>query len=148
MQAGSNRWIREREGETDRHTDRDIRNKKRRKDSGNRIQYVRLHLECASGDVEDGHASEELREALSIQGGGGDDDLKVASTRCQFLQDAKQHVCAQAPLVCLVHDHGGVALQVRVLQGLPQQDAICHVLQQSVLAGLILEADGVPVESG
>lgn len=57
-----------------------------------RLGEILLHVERATGDAEDGYASEELREAIGIEGGGGDNELEVSAPRGHLLEQPEEHV--------------------------------------------------------
>jgi len=69
--------------------------------------------------------------------------LEVAPPRGDFLEDAEEHVGVQGALVRLVHDKRGVVVEVCLAQGLTQQHAVRHVLDDGLGRGAVLEADGV-----
>mmetsp|Transcript_4277 Transcript_4277/g.7890 ORF Transcript_4277/g.7890 Transcript_4277/m.7890 type:complete len:484 (+) Transcript_4277:523-1974(+) len=80
------------------------------------LGIVSLHVEGAPRDAERGGPSEEVTETVRVQSGRSNDELQVATTGDDLLQDAKEHVRVQRPLVCFVHDDGGVPVQVAFSQ--------------------------------
>ena len=104
----------------------------------------------AAGDLDDRgvHAlargqdvTEMLREALGIDGRGGDDDLQVRALGQDLAEVAEDHVDVQRPLVGLVDDDRVVALQQPVPADLGEQDAVRHELQPGAATSLAGEAD-------
>jgi hypothetical protein len=87
-----------------------------------RVQHV--HWEGPPRDLEHGSVPEERREPSRVQGGGGDDEPEIArpAGRDGF-QNAEEHVSVERALVGLVHDDGGVVLEVRVAEGLAEEHA-------------------------
>ncbi len=80
-----------------------------------------------------------LGEALQVDGRRGDDDFQVRTARQQGLEVAEQEVDVQAAFVGFVDDDRVVALEVAVVLGLGQQDAVGHQLDQGVGVALVLE---------
>ena len=60
-----------------------------------------------------------------------------------LLHQSKQNVCVYSPFMGLVQHDDGVLGEVIVHQALPQQHPICHVLDDGLRAGAVLEANGV-----
>lgn len=58
-------------------------------------------------------------------------------------QQAEQHIGVQRALVSFIHDDGTVVVQVWLSQRLPEQDAVCHVLDHGFLWRAVLETDGI-----
>ncbi|GIX65042.1 DNA repair endonuclease, putative [Babesia caballi] len=86
--------------------------------------------EGAPGDLVDGAVAEELGELAGVHGGRGDDHAEVAAAGHHRLENAKEDVT--------------VAVELGVHQGLAKQNAVRHELDGGLLAGQVLEADGVP----
>ena len=102
--------------------------------------------EGAAGDLEHGHAAEKISEFGGVERGGCDDEFEIVAAGNDLAQDAEQDVGVEGALVGLVHDDARVSVKIAFLQRLAQQDAVCHVFNQSffaVLVGLVLEADGI-----
>ncbi|MNQ44714.1 hypothetical protein D3C85_584780 [compost metagenome] len=81
-----------------------------------------------------------LGKPLQVDGRRGDDQLEVGAARQQGLQVAEQEVDVQAALVGLVDDDRVVALEMAVVLGLGEQDAVGHQLDQAAVLALVLEA--------
>ena len=99
-----------------------------------------LDGEEAAGDGDDGSAAKEVREALGVERGGGDDDAEVGAAGEGALEQAEEEVDVEGALVGLVDDEGGVAAEEGVVAGLGQEDAVGHQLEARLGGGLALEA--------
>ena len=66
---------------------------------------------------------------FGVQRGGRDDDLQVGAEEGNVLDQAKQNVGVQGPLVRLVDHHARVRRQVGLVQKLAQQHSVRHVLR-------------------
>ncbi len=55
----------------------------------------------------------------------------------------KEDIGVECALMGLIHHHDRVGCQIRLAQELPQQHAIRHVLDDRLVRGAVLEADGV-----
>ena len=73
-------------------------------------------------------SSEIFGEHRCVDGGRGYDDLEVVPDIGDALQETKDEVYVQAPLVGLVHNYAAVLGQVGVELDLLQQYAVCHYL--------------------
>ena len=62
-------------------------------------------------------------------------------TYMYLLKQPKEHIGVYSSLVSLVQHHDGVLLQVSINEALPQQHAVCHVLDHCLLARHILETN-------
>lgn len=60
-----------------------------------------------------------------------------------LFKDPKEDICVERPLVRFIHDDGTVLIQVAFSEGLSQQHAISHVLDEGVWPSHILKADCV-----
>lgn len=60
-----------------------------------------------------------------------------------LLEDAEQDICVQRALMGFIHDDCRIVVQVAFPKGLTQQNAISHVLDDSLAAGAVLKSDGV-----
>ena len=92
-------------------------------------------------DLDHRRTAKMLREALGVDGGGGDDELEVGPLRQQLPHVAEQEVDVEAALVGLVDDQRVVGGQEAVGLGLGEQDAVRHDLHVRVVADPVLEAD-------
>ncbi|SAF75014.1 Uncharacterised protein [Enterobacter kobei] len=81
-----------------------------------------------------------LREALRVDGRGGDDDFQIRTTRQQFFQVTEQEVNVQAALVRFVDDDGVVLHQQAILLDFRQQDTVSHQLDHGVIADVVAES--------
>ena len=87
-----------------------------------RVQHV--DGESPPRDLKHRSVPEERREARRVERRRGDDQAKVPGpARGDGLEHAEQHVCVEGALVGLVHDDGRVGLEVRVAEGLAEEDA-------------------------
>ena len=68
---------------------------------------------------------------------------EYAQVFSQYLDKAKEHVGVQRPLVRLVDHHDGVGGEVRLRQELSEKHPVRHVLENGLVGGAVLEADGV-----
>ncbi len=80
-------------------------------------------------------------ELFSIDRGRGDDDAQVGTPALQLLQVTEQEIDIQAALVGLVDDDRIVGIEVAVVAGLGQQDAVGHELDDAVPVEFFAEAD-------
>ena len=71
------------------------------------------------------------------------DKPEYAQAFSQYLDEAKEHVGVQRPLVRLVNHHDGVGGEVRLRQELSEKHPVRHVLEDGLVGGAVLEADGV-----
>ena len=78
---------------------------------------------------------------LGVNGGRGDDDLKVRPPGQQLPQITQQKIDVQAAFMRLVDDDSVVAFEQRVTLGLGEQNAVSHQLDSSLPAATILEPD-------
>ena len=99
-----------------------------------------LHRIGAAGNLDHRGAVEMPGETLQVDGRRGDDQLQVRTPVQQGLQVAEEEVDVQAALVGFVDDQRVVALQVAVMLGLGQEDAVGHQLDQGAVVALVLEA--------
>ncbi len=99
-----------------------------------------LDREAAARDVDDRGVAEVAREALGVDGRRGDDEPEVGPARQQPREVAEQEVDVQAALVRLVDDQRVVLVQVAVVLGLGEQDAVGHQLDEALAARAVLEA--------
>lgn len=70
-------------------------------------RYLRVedvHREPPAGDSEYRRVVEEAGETLCVQGGAGHQHLQVRTEPGDVLDQAKQDVCVQCPLVGLIND--------------------------------------------
>ena len=87
-----------------------------------RVQHV--DGESPPRDLEHGGVPEERREARGVERRRGHDQPEVPRpARGDGLEHAEEHVGVQGALVRLVHDDRGVGLEVRVAEGLAEEDA-------------------------
>lgn len=61
-----------------------------------------------------------------------------------LLEETKEDISVNGPLVGLIQHDDGVLHQVWVYETLSQQHTICHVLDHCLLACAVLKTDGVP----
>ncbi len=106
-----------------------------------------FHRIGAAGDLDHRRAAEEVREALRVDGGRGDDHLELGPGRDQALQVAEEEVDVEAALVGLVDDDRVVGAQLAVRVRLREEDPVGHHLQHRLGAGPVLEADLVADEA-
>ncbi|KWV87240.1 hypothetical protein PFLmoz3_03088 [Pseudomonas fluorescens] len=99
-----------------------------------------VHREGTARHLDNRRIVEVLGKALQVDGGRGDDDFQVGATRQQGLEVAEQEVDVQAAFVGFVDDDRVVALEVAVVLGFGQQDAVGHQLDQGVGVTLVFEA--------
>lgn len=104
---------------------------------------VFLDWKDAARDEEDGRIAKEGRELLSVHGGRCDDDLDVPPLLRHLLQDTKEDISVEAPLMRLVHYDCRVHLQFRVIQALSEEHSICHVFDYGMAGRAILESDRI-----
>ena len=107
------------------------------------LRKVRVHRKRAAGNAKDRGALEKSAELFRVHCRRRDDELEVRSLTDNALEDAKQNVGVDAPLVGFVHDHGGVFFELRIVQRFPQQNSVRHVLNLCLFAGRVLEPDRV-----
>ncbi|VVO42332.1 hypothetical protein PS704_06007 [Pseudomonas fluorescens] len=98
-----------------------------------------FHREGAAGNFDNRRIVEVLGEALQIDGRRGNDDFQVRTTGQQGFQVTEQEVNVEAAFVGFVDDDRVVALEVTVVLGFRQQDAVGHQFDQGVGIALILE---------
>lgn len=60
-----------------------------------------------------------------------------------LLQQTKEDISVDCPLVSFIQHDNGVLAQFRVDQALSQQHTVCHVLDHGLRAGAVLKTDGV-----
>lgn len=60
-----------------------------------------------------------------------------------LLEETKQDISVDCPLVGFIQHDNGVLAQLRVDQTLSQQHTVCHVLDHSLRAGAVLKTDSV-----
>ena len=107
------------------------------------LRKLYLHREGPSWDLENSHAAEELRKLLRVHSRGGHNYLHIPPLLGDILQNPKKHISIQRSLMRFIHNNGGVLLEHCIVQALPQQNPIGHVLNNGALRSAILEPDGI-----
>ena len=117
----------------------------------------------ASGNSEDGTAEEVFGELFSVEGGGGDDELKIGSTlegfcsarklsgaitsaRGEFLltlEQAEEDISGDRALVSLVEHEHRILRHVGIDEALSLQHTVRHVLDLGLGTCAVLESNGV-----
>ena len=69
------------------------------------LGVVDVHRVTPPWHSEDWGMVKELAEVLCIQCGRGDEQLEVWPESGQVLDQPKQHICVERPLMCLVNHH-------------------------------------------
>ncbi len=83
------------------------------------------------------------RELDRVKGRRRDDQLQIRSLLHGLLHEPEENVGVDRPFVCLVQHDDGVLLEIGVDETLSQEHTVCHVLDDRLRAGHILETDGV-----
>lgn len=97
----------------------------------------------AAGDVEDGRAVKVPRELLRVHRRGRDEQLELRPEARDVLDEAEEDVGREGALVGLVDHERGVPAEVGLGEELAEQHAVGHVLEDGLVGGRVLEADGV-----
>src|SRR5258708_39953586 len=82
-----------------------------------------------------------LREHLSVNGSGSDDQFQVVPSREQSFQMPKQKIDVEAALMRLIDDNRVVVRQVGLSLHFRKQDAIGHELDVGLRAGPVVKSD-------
>ena len=77
------------------------------------------------------------RETFQVDGRRGDNHLEIRALGQNGLEVTQQKIDVQAALVGLIDDQRVVAVEVTVVLGFSQQNAVSHQLDQRALGGLI-----------
>ena len=77
---------------------------------------------------------------LGVDGGRGDDDPQVRASRQQLPQITQDKVDIQAALVRLVNHQGVISIEMAIMRGLGEQDAVCHELDEAFRAQALTKA--------
>ena len=103
-----------------------------------------LYRVGATRHLDHGRAVEESREALRVDGGGGDDHFQLGAHGDEALRVSQQEVHVQAALVGLIDDERVVGAQLPVRMRFREQHPVGHDLHHRVGPRGVLEADLVP----
>ncbi|OAF56016.1 hypothetical protein VC83_07976 [Pseudogymnoascus destructans] len=103
-----------------------------------------IHGECSTGDEEFWRSTIKVREALRVHSSRCDDQLQVSSAGQDVLEKSHEHISVESALVGLVHDDTRIPVQIWLIERLAQQDTVCHILDNRLLARAILETDRIP----
>ena len=103
-------------------------------------RVANIHGKHASGDFDDGRATERSGEGLGVDGGGGDEQLEVGPLFEEAYEVAEEEVNVQGAFVRFIENEHGIVPQHGIALDLSQQNAVRHELDAGVAAGVVAEA--------
>mmetsp|Transcript_25397 Transcript_25397/g.74753 ORF Transcript_25397/g.74753 Transcript_25397/m.74753 type:complete len:230 (-) Transcript_25397:655-1344(-) len=79
-----------------------------------RLGKVRVDRKRPPGNAKHRHSAEKVREGFGAQRGRGDDQFEIGPTLHDLAQYAEQYVGVETAFVRLVHDDGGIFIEIGV----------------------------------
>ncbi|MEJ2535337.1 MAG: hypothetical protein P8008_07745, partial [Gammaproteobacteria bacterium] len=100
-----------------------------------------VHGMAASRHLDHRRAPEMAGEFLRVDGRRGDDEPEIRAFRQQALEVAEEEIDVEAALVRLVDEDRVVGVEPAIPDGLGQQDAVGHELDEGVGATVFAKTD-------